>query len=781
MKRILFPTLLITTLLAGGIVAFAIWKATPASAEDLLKAARQSYDEKDYATATIHLLNAVKENSPDPKVRRDTLFLLAQSYLQLGDYRAAAAQLRTLLGSYPDDREAKLVLGNLLLIGGPEGMKEASKLATEILDKNGDDVEALVLSGKASAGLRNVETSVAQYEKAANLDPQNSSIFVGLGQVQAVQGDTVAAEKTLLKAVELDPKSKGALLALASYYRLVNQPANAETRLKELLALDPTDPTGYDQLTIVYIQQGRDDEAIKLLQDTQARMPADPPNPHPSFLLSDLYAFRNRPAEARKVLTDLKAKPEFAKDKNLAAKLAINFMNDDPARSRAEIQQILNEEPGNPRALLMRGQLEAQAGQYDQARATLSDLKVVNSPYAAVNAAAQYLLGSIAVRTNQADAAIDHYQRALTINQNDLLSRTALAGVLLTKGRIADARLEADKATAINKTFPPTRLVKAAVDRAEKRYAESEKELNALVKEQPANPEIHASLAQTYLAMGRTADAERSLLRVLELQPNSFERLQQITMFYLATNQPDKAIQRINAVPESEKKASHYELLGGVYATSKRITDAEAAYKAAREKDPKNNNADAALATLYIGNGRLTEGLERLNAVIEKNPGTAGPYATRGMIYEGQGKHEEAKKDYQRALEIDPNSDVAANNLAYMLAEEGKDLSTALKWAQAVKKRHPENVAFADTLGWVYYKFGNLGLAREQLQFAVSKVPDNPTFQYHLGMINKDMATANKDAKLANEARDALRKAVNSPKDFKEKSLAEAALKEVTP
>jgi Tfp pilus assembly protein PilF len=63
-------------------------------------------------------------------------------------------------------------------------------------------------------------------------------------------------------------------------------------------------------------------------------------------------------------------------------------------------------------------------------------------------------------------------------------------------------------------------------------------------------------------------------------------------------------------------------------------------------------------------------------------------------------------------------------------------------------------------------------LARDQLQFAVSKQPDNPVFQYHLAMIYKE-------TKQINEAQSALKKAVGSPKDFKEKSLAQAALKDI--
>ena len=89
------------------------------------------------------------------------------------------------------------------------------------------------------------------------------------------------------------------------------------------------------------------------------------------------------------------------------------------------------------------------------------------------------------------------------------------------------------------------------------------------------------------------------------------------------------------------------------------------------------------------------------------------------------------------------------------------------------RRKQPENPNTADTLGWVYYKLGNYLLAREQAQFAVSKQPNDMVAQYHLGMIYK----ANKQL---TEAQTALRKAATSTTDFKEKPLAQAALKEIS-
>jgi Flp pilus assembly protein TadD len=122
--------------------------------------------------------------------------------------------------------------------------------------------------------------------------------------------------------------------------------------------------------------------------------------------------------------------------------------------------------------------------------------------------------------------------------------------------------------------------------------------------------------------------------------------------------------------------------------------------------------------------------------LIKKNPSNAGAYTVKGMIFEKQGKLEEAKQNYALALKVDSNYETAGNNLAFLLAEQGKDLNTALSWAQMARKKQPDSPGIADTLGWVYFKLGSYVLAREQLS---SWLESNrqPVFQYHLAMIYK--------------------------------------------
>jgi tetratricopeptide (TPR) repeat protein len=759
MKRILFPTLLIATLLAGGLVALAIWRTSPVSAEDYVKSGKALLEEKKYTEATIQFLNAVQSDERN----REARLLLVQSYLSQGDLNAAVKQLHALLDYLPNDKEAKIQLGTIYLRGGARDIEEAKKIATAVLNEDESNVEARVLLGNAFTGLKDYEKAVQAFEKVVSLDPKNPSGYISLGTVQMLRKSLPEAEQSFLKALELDPKGRATLLSLGNYYRALNNPKKAEEIYKVALEVSPSDPMTYGPLAALYTDSGRFEEAVSLLTSIQAK---DPKDPRASFMLSDLLVLKNQEAEARRVL--LNAKKENPDNLEVAAKLAVLLMKSDPKRSREEIDQILKAQPKSSVGLVLRGENQFWTGDLDGAKATLSEPQAANSGLPE----AQYFLGAIAVRKGQMDIAEEHYRKALVYNPNYLLARSALAGLLLDKGRITDARVEIAKVLETNKNYVPGRLIKVALDIREQRYEGVEQELLSIVKDQPTNPEVHRQLAAFYFSRGRNADTEKALIRALELQPDAMVLLQSLIQFYVQTKQYDKAIQRLTAIPEDKKQAAHYEMLGSVYTEMKKPVEAEAAYTKALEKDPKSN-ADAAIAAQYIQSGRTDEGLRKLDELIKKNPANGGAYTIKGIIYENQGKMADAKQSYTRALQIDANLDVAANNLAYLLAEEGRELETALTWAQSARRRQPEFPGIADTLGWVYYKLGNPTLARDQLQFAASKEPNNPVFQYHLGMIY----IGNNQRR---EAADALRKAVNSPTDFKEKPLAQAALKDVT-
>ena len=93
-------------------------------------------------------------------------------------------------------------------------------------------------------------------------------------------------------------------------------------------------------------------------------------------------------------------------------------------------------------------------------------------------------------------------------------------------------------------------------------------------------------------------------------------------------------------------------------------------------------------------------------------------------------------------MQIDNSAPVAANNLAYIYAEEGGNLDVALQLAQTAKQKLPDMPEVNDTVGWVYYKKNLPGLAIPLFEQALAKAPDNPIYRYHVGLAH--LKTGNK-------------------------------------
>jgi predicted Zn-dependent protease len=83
----------------------------------------------------------------------------------------------------------------------------------------------------------------------------------------------------------------------------------------------------------------------------------------------------------------------------------------------------------------------------------------------------------------------------------------------------------------------------------------------------------------------------------------------------------------------------------------------------------------------------------------------------------------------------------------------------AVDLALTARARLPEQPAVSDTLGWVYYKKDRPQQAIPALRDSVAKEPQNPVYQFHLGLA---YAKAGEKPK----AREALEDALKLKKDF---------------
>jgi len=111
------------------------------------------------------------------------------------------------------------------------------------------------------------------------------------------------------------------------------------------------------------------------------------------------------------------------------------------------------------------------------------------------------------------------------------------------------------------------------------------------------------------------------------------------------------------------------------------------------------------------------------------------PYRTLvGNLYLNKGDLATARKYYEQALAINPNSPIAAANLAWVLGRQGGNLDVALGLAQKAKQLLPSlkpsriSSAGSSTLR------AAMQAQSPHCVSACKKRPSYPVYHYHLGM-----------------------------------------------
>lgn len=161
---------------------------------------------------------------------------------------------------------------------------------------------------------------------------------------------------------------------------------------------------------------------------------------------------------------------------------------------------------------------------------------------------------------------------------------------------------------------------------------------------------------------------------------------------------------------------------------------AEAAFLKAIELDPGVSAAYVALGRLYVSGKEYDQALAKLDDAVKVNAGNLSALMLIGLIHQQLGDIPKAMEAYERLLAVNPRFAPAANNLAFLYAEQGREMERALDLAYRARAEAPEDPHVADTLGWILYKMGKIELALTSLQLSAAKLPDNPEVQYHLGV-----------------------------------------------
>ena len=240
------------------------------------------------------------------------------------------------------------------------------------------------------------------------------------------------------------------------------------------------------------------------------------------------------------------------------------------------------------------------------------------------------------------------------------------------------------------------------------------------------------------LKSGNTRGATLLLQRVTELQPNHKSAWNDLGLAYMQAREFQKAagaFQKQAEVNPSDDRAHDY--LGVALEQLHRDDDAAEAFRKQIELQPLDPIAHAQLGNTLLGQKRYTEAIPELEKASILSPDNVQLKVLLGRAYLGIGDTDKALGSLHSAMQLAPSAAIR-NEVAYSLAEYGTALGEAQQYAESaihatatqlekVDLAHltdaeiaeSSNVgAYWDTLGWVYFKKGDLVRAKRYIEAA---------------------------------------------------------------
>ena len=680
--------------------------------------------DKNVEAAIIEYRNAIQI---DPRFG-DGYRKLATAYLTHGDGGEAVRAAVTAAELMPDVPEAQLEAGGLLLLAGK--FNEARGLADKVLALNPNDVRGRVLLGNATAGLKDVDTAIKEFEEAIRLDPQQAGIYTGLATLKASSGDPAAAEAIFQKAIQTDPKNTNSRLALANFYWSSDRLEDAERVMKETLALKPTDTRTNVTLALFYQATRRRAEAEPFLRAAAA---ADK-DPRLTMLLADYYISMNRGTEAVQVLQP------FAADRKYGTLVNMRLAGIAQIEGRADdaldiIDKAVTADPSNARMLAAKSDLLLRQGHLDEA-AQAADAAVAAN---ASSAEAQFVRGRVLRARGSFEKAEEAFNEVLRLNPRASAARVELARLRIRGGAEDAVTVAAEAAQAAPQSLD-ARLTFARALMSKRDYTKAEEVMRRVVAAAPNVAAVHAQLG-TLLAMKKDAAGARAeFTRALELDPLQIEAATGLTSLDFAAGQKPAALARLDAmVARAPKNSSVLITAAGAQAAAGALPAAEALLIRAIEADPAAMNAYSLLGRIYLAQKKLDAAREQFEKLAARQEKPVGALTLIGTIQMMQNRNGDAQQTFERVIQLDPKAPVAANNLAWLYLENGGSVDMAVHLAEVAKGSMPEVAEVNDTVGWAYYKKGALPSAIAALQRSHELDPKNASTLYHLALAHERM------------------------------------------
>lgn len=652
----------------------------------------------------------------------------------------AHASLITLLNESkkPDEAKAQFELLKKVAPNHPETLffeaqfafsKQDYKLTRDITDRllkgMPENAQVLELAGAAEFRLRNYVAAEAFLGRALKTSP---NLLLSRQLLAQVYLRTNQPTKTLeVLAPLLEGKNvDGASLALAAdAWMQTGDTKRSEAAFAQAAKIAPNDARVRTSAALAQLARGNSSAALGQLE----AIAAEDKGPRADVALISARLKLNDIPGALKAIEGLERKtPDRPLAYNLKGRVLL--LKRDLEGAKSAFETALSKDPGYFPAIASLAAMELSAGKPELARKRFEEVTKAR-PKAHE---AWLAMAELDARTGAPpEQVLGHLRSAVKANAGEAAPHLALIKNLLGAGDYKSALTAAREASA---ALPSNLEIMAALGRTQVAAENAEqavstfKQLTAL---QPTNPAHHYSMAEALMAHKDSEGARRSLRKALEIQPDFTPAKQALVKLSLIEKRPQEGL----AIAKDMQKQSPlnptgFILEGDVELSRKNFDAATAAYKQAFQLAKTTENFVRVHGALRQG-GKTAEA-ERLTADWSKaRPKDAGLRYYLGDLALSQNEFAAAEGHYRTVLELQPNNALAMNNIAWLLAKQGKPGAVAM--AEKANELMPGKVALMDTLATALASENKLPKAIDVQKSAIARSPNDPGLKLGLAKL----------------------------------------------
>lgn len=360
-----------------------------------------------------------------------------------------------------------------------------------------------------------------------------------------------------------------------------------------------------------------------------------------------------------------------------------------------------------------------------------------------------------------------HLLKLLPQHQQDVSLLTTLGVVSQSMGMVAPALERFDQALSLQPSYQPPAVMKARLLVAIKRNKEALAWLNKVTRQHPHHKGMKELQAQVLLRLDKMEQAFDAYSHLYQRYPDDHAIGFTLALLSIDRDMPQRAKGILTPLlqdPEFMDRANYY--LGLIAVDEEQNQQALAHFKAVQESQelvPATAEAARLIARtdsleeasrflderiaqyqqqalqiigikadLFSQNDRLDDALTAYNQGLAQSAEDIDLLYGRAMVYARLDNLVQLEADLQKVIKLEPNNANALNALGYTLADKTDRTEEALALIRRAFVLAPHSPAIADSLGWAYFRLGNLEQAEKYLKRAYTRMPD-PEIAAHYG------------------------------------------------